>query len=105
MPAPTGPDSPAHTWKRRLEDPDYLFGTEPNAWLRAYTSGWKPGQQVLFVADGEGRNSVWLARRGLAAKASDIAAAGLAKARSPCVAQRASATPAHAAHEPGPAEA
>lgn len=105
MPAPTGPDSPAQTWNRRFDDPDYLFGTEPNAWLRAHARCWKPGQRVLCVADGEGRNSVWLARRGLAAEASHITGTGVAKARSPCAAHRPSATPAHAAHEPDPADA
>jgi SAM-dependent methyltransferase len=36
---------------------------------------------VLCVADGEGRNSVWLARRGLQVQAFDIAEQGVAKAR------------------------
>jgi SAM-dependent methyltransferase len=36
---------------------------------------------VLCVADGEGRNSVWLARRGLQVDAFDISDIGVAKAR------------------------
>ena len=36
---------------------------------------------MLCVADGEGRNSVWLARRGLRVHAFDIAEIGVAKAR------------------------
>ncbi len=71
----------AQTWNRRFAGDDYLFGTEPNAWLREHAGVWASGQRVLCVADGEGRNSVWLARRGLQVTAFDIAEAGVAKAR------------------------
>lgn len=72
---------PAGTWNRRFDAPGYLFGTQPNAWLREHAGLWQPGQRVLCVADGEGRNSVWLAQRGLVVDAFDIAASGVAKAR------------------------
>jgi SAM-dependent methyltransferase len=42
---------------------------------------WQPGQRVLCVADGEGRNSVWLAGQGLVVDAFDVASVGVAKAR------------------------
>ena len=71
----------AQTWNRRFAGDDYLFGTEPNAWLREWAGVWAPGQRVLCVADGEGRNSVWLARQGLVVEAFDIAEAGVAKAQ------------------------
>jgi SAM-dependent methyltransferase len=74
-------DDPAGHWNRRFAQDDYLFGTEPNAWLRDHAHHWQPGQRVLCVADGEGRNSVWLARQGLQVDAFDIAEAGVAKAR------------------------
>lgn len=74
-------DDPAGTWNRRFGVDDYLFGTEPNAWLREHAGIWQPGQRVLSVADGEGRNSVWLARRGLLVDAFDISDVGVAKAR------------------------
>jgi SAM-dependent methyltransferase len=72
---------PAGTWNKRFAADGYLFGTEPNAWLRDNAGVWKPGQRVLCVADGEGRNSVWLAKRGLQVDAFDIAEVGVAKAR------------------------
>jgi SAM-dependent methyltransferase len=72
---------PAGTWNKRFAADGYLFGTEPNAWLREHAGVWSPGQRVLCVADGEGRNSVWLARRGLQVEAFDIADVGVAKAR------------------------
>lgn len=74
------PDA-ALTWNRRFDNPAYLFGTDPNAWLRQHAGLWLPGQRVLSVADGEGRNSVWLARQGLAVDAFDIAEVGMAKAQ------------------------
>jgi SAM-dependent methyltransferase len=71
----------ATTWNRRFEGDAFLFGTEPNAWLKAHAGAWPPGGRLLCVADGEGRNSVWLARQGFAVAAFDIAEAGVAKAR------------------------
>lgn len=72
---------PALTWNKRFAADGYLFGTEPNAWLREHAGVWSRGQRVLCVADGEGRNSVWLAKRGLQVDAFDIAEVGVAKAR------------------------
>ncbi len=77
----TGFSDPAGTWNQRFAAEGYLFGTEPNEWLREHAGVWQPGQRVLCVADGEGRNSVWLARRGLQVDAFDIAEVGVAKAR------------------------
>jgi SAM-dependent methyltransferase len=72
---------PAGTWNKRFAGEDFLFGTAPNAWLREQAGAWAAGQRVLCVADGEGRNSVWLAGRGLQVDAFDIAEVGVAKAR------------------------
>ncbi len=74
-------DDPAATWNRRFERADYIFGEEPNEYLRAQLGQLEPRGRVLCVADGEGRNSVWLARRGFAVDAFDIAERGVAKAR------------------------
>ena len=77
----TGFDDPAGSWNQRFAADGYLFGTEPNTWLREHAGVWPAGQRVLCVADGEGRNSVWLARQGLQVDAFDISAVGVAKAR------------------------
>jgi SAM-dependent methyltransferase len=77
----SGFDDPAGTWNKRFSAEGYLFGTEPNAWLRRHADVWPPGGRVLCVADGEGRNSVWLAERGLAVDAFDISEVGVRKAR------------------------
>ncbi|MDP1647961.1 MAG: class I SAM-dependent methyltransferase [Rubrivivax sp.] len=80
MTQPAFPD-PAGTWNRRFAEDGFVFGTAPNAWLCEQAGVWRPGQRVLCVADGEGRNSVWLAAQGLAVDAFDIAEVGVAKAR------------------------
>jgi SAM-dependent methyltransferase len=80
-------DNPAGTWNQRFSSDGYLFGTEPNTWLREHAAVWQAGQRVLCVADGEGRNSVWLAQRGLQVDAFDIAEVGVAKARRMAAAQ------------------
>lgn len=71
----------AQTWNRRFEGEEFLFGTEPNAWLREHAGAFPRGGRVLCVADGEGRNSVWLAKQGHRVDAFDIAEVGVAKAR------------------------
>jgi SAM-dependent methyltransferase len=80
-PAAPGFADPAGTWNRRFQAEGFVFGTEPNQWLREHAGVWRPGQRVLSVADGEGRNSVWLARQGLLVDAFDISDVGVAKAR------------------------
>jgi SAM-dependent methyltransferase len=71
----------AAMWNQRFAGDDYVFGREPNEYLRDNASLLPPGARVLCVADGEGRNSVWLARRGLQVQAFDISEVGVAKAR------------------------
>jgi SAM-dependent methyltransferase len=72
---------PAGTWDKRFEGEAYIFGLEPNDYLRVQTIHMAPGGRVLCVADGEGRNSVWLARQGMHVDAFDISEVGVAKAR------------------------
>ena len=74
-------EDPAGTWNRRFSESGYLFGTEPNGWLVEHADVWQAGQRVLSIADGEGRNSVWLAQRGLTVDAFDISEVGVRKAR------------------------
>ncbi len=52
-------------WETRFAAPDYVFGTKPNAFLAREAGRLKPGGTVLAVADGEGRNGVFLAERGM----------------------------------------
>lgn len=59
----------------------YLFGTEPNRFLARRQALLLGGRTALSVADGEGRNSVWLAEQGLAVTAIEISAVAIEKAR------------------------
>lgn len=68
-------------WNARFAGADFAFGTEPNTWLREHAGALPPGGRVLCVADGEGRNSVFLARQGHAVDAFDLSDVGVAKAR------------------------
>ncbi|CAB1368557.1 SAM-dependent methyltransferase [Denitratisoma oestradiolicum] len=60
---------------------DYLFGTVPNAFLQDQAVRLTPRLSALSVADGEGRNSVWLAEEGLTVTAVEISPVALHKAR------------------------
>lgn len=68
-------------WDERYGGADYLFGTEPNRFLTEQSERLQPGASALAVADGEGRNSVYMARQGLRVTAMDSSRVGLAKAR------------------------
>jgi SAM-dependent methyltransferase len=68
-------------WEARFAGPEYHFGTEPNAFLKSKADLLKPGQKALSIADGEGRNGVFLAERGLDVLAMDFSPAALAKSQ------------------------
>lgn len=82
----TSPASPAPSsygadfWDARYGTADFVFGTEPNDFLRSVAAQ-IPAGPVLCLAEGEGRNAVFLAGRGHAVTAVDLSAAGLAKAQ------------------------
>jgi 2-polyprenyl-3-methyl-5-hydroxy-6-metoxy-1,4-benzoquinol methylase len=72
--------NPAQTWDARFSTEDYIFGTAPNVWLAQHRDLLPAGGRVLAVADGEGRNSVWLAQQGMQVDAFDISPVGVSKA-------------------------
>lgn len=68
-------------WDAHYADEAYIFGTAPNVFLAAQQPLLKAGQTALAVADGEGRNGVWLAQQGLDVLSVDISPLGQAKAK------------------------
>ncbi|MBN9678261.1 SAM-dependent methyltransferase [Salipiger bermudensis] len=68
-------------WEERFNTEDYVFGRAPAAFLLAHAEWLTPGASALSVADGEGRNSVFLAQKGLSVTAWDGAPSAIAKAR------------------------
>lgn len=68
-------------WNARYATEDYIFGTAPNVFLASQAALIRPGMRALAVADGEGRNGVWLAEQGASVHAIDVSPAALAKAK------------------------
>ena len=68
-------------WNERYAADGYLFGEEPNAFLRSQAPRLRPGWSALAVADGEGRNGVWMAEQGLAVTAVEASPVALSKAQ------------------------
>ena len=73
-------ENPKERWTQRFQTDDYIFGQQPNEYLRAQSHHLKPGR-TLAIADGEGRNGVWLAEQGHAVDSFDFVEAAVAKAR------------------------
>lgn len=67
-------------WDERYQGEAYLFGEAPNAFLAAQAHRLRPGMSALAVADGEGRNGVWLAEQGLDVLSVDSSPVAQAKA-------------------------
>jgi cyclopropane fatty-acyl-phospholipid synthase-like methyltransferase len=68
-------------WENRYAAPGYHFGTAPNAFLNSKSDLLRPGQTALAVADGEGRNGVFLAEQGLDVLSIEFSPKAVAKAR------------------------
>jgi cyclopropane fatty-acyl-phospholipid synthase-like methyltransferase len=74
-------DSRVIQWNKRYAGDAYLFGEAPNAFLASQTVLLRPGMKVLAVADGEGRNGVWLAKQRLDVTAVDFSPVALGKSQ------------------------
>jgi SAM-dependent methyltransferase len=68
-------------WEARYAAPGFAFGKEPNYFLASCKSLLPPSGRVLTVADGEGRNGVWLAQQGLDVLSIDFSPSAQGKAR------------------------
>ena len=67
-------------WNERFAAEHYIYGTEPNDFLRHHYNAIAPGK-VLCLAEGEGRNAVFLAQQGYQVTAVDSSDVGLEKAQ------------------------
>jgi SAM-dependent methyltransferase len=69
-------------WDRRFSEPGFAYGTEANDFLAASAERYlPPNGEILCLAEGEGRNAVFLARLGFRVTGVDRSAVGLGKAR------------------------
>lgn len=78
-------------WDERYGTTEYVYGTEPNDFIATMAERIPPGP-VLCLAEGEGRNAVFLAGRGYAVTAIDASAVGLAKAEALAAAKNVAVT-------------
>ncbi|MFO0553469.1 MAG: class I SAM-dependent methyltransferase [Polyangiaceae bacterium] len=67
-------------WDQRYQIVSYFYGTEPNDFLREQAARIPDSAEVLCLAEGEGRNAVFLASRGLRVTGVDGSRVGLEKA-------------------------
>jgi SAM-dependent methyltransferase len=68
-------------WEARYAVPEYAFGKEPNYFLQSCKGLLPPSGRALAVADGEGRNGVWLAEQGLDVLSIDFSPSAQRKAK------------------------
>lgn len=67
-------------WDERYSEEEYIYGTQPNDFLASVAAKIPPGE-ILSLAEGEGRNAVYLASLGYRVTGVDGSAVGLAKAQ------------------------
>lgn len=67
-------------WDQRYNEDGFAYGTDPNDFLAAEFHRIPEGGRVLCLAEGEGRNAVFLAKQGFQVTAVDQSAVGLQKA-------------------------
>ncbi len=68
-------------WDERYQEPGFAYGDTPNQFLTHAYLNLPPQGRILCLAEGEGRNAVFLARQGFAVTAVDLSSVGLAKAQ------------------------
>jgi SAM-dependent methyltransferase len=67
-------------WNEKYQGKDYFYGTEPNDFLRTIAKTWTTPKKILCIAEGEGRNAVFLARLGHQVSAIDSSSVARDKA-------------------------
>lgn len=70
----------SNPWDERYSDHEYIYGKEPNHFLDEHLDEIPKGH-VLSLAEGEGRNGVFLAKNGCRVTAVDSSSVGLEKAK------------------------
>jgi len=71
-------------WEQRYSKPGFAYGTGPNDFLVESAALFKPGSCILCLAEGEGRNAVYLAGQGHHVIAVDSSAVGPQKTCAAC---------------------
>jgi 2-polyprenyl-3-methyl-5-hydroxy-6-metoxy-1,4-benzoquinol methylase len=66
-------------WNERFGSEQYVYGEEPNLFIKKQANRLEKGRKVVCFAEGEGRNAVYLAKQGMEVTAYDYALNGLKK--------------------------
>ena len=66
-------------WNERYQNESFFYGKDPNDFLVQNVELIKPGSKILCLAEGEGRNAVFLASKGFVVTALDQSSVGLEK--------------------------
>lgn len=69
-----------NSWNERFRREDYVYGTDPNVFIADMHKKLDLTGDALVIAEGEGRNAVFLAREGMNVTVWDYAESGLEKA-------------------------
>jgi len=67
-------------WDDRYAENKYAYGTEPNVFFKESLNKYNLNGTILFPAEGEGRNAIYAAKKGLETFAFDISIEGKNKA-------------------------
>jgi cyclopropane fatty-acyl-phospholipid synthase-like methyltransferase len=67
-------------WDSRYSSEEYAYGVQPNEFLKAALDKYNLSGKILLPAEGEGRNGVYAAKKGLEVYAFDVSEAGKKKA-------------------------
>ena len=67
-----------NAWHEKFSEEEYVYGKEPNEFV-VEAASYLPDGKILCIAEGEGRNAVYLAKQGHEVTAWDYAQAGLDK--------------------------
>jgi SAM-dependent methyltransferase len=79
-------------WDERYAAHPAAYGDEPNAFLASVADRLAPESEVVCLAEGQGRNALWLAGRGHRVTMVDASAVATAQARARAVAEGLSVT-------------
>lgn len=67
-------------WNEKFSGDDYFYGTTPNKFLSSVYGLFPDGANILCIAEGEGRNAVFLAQQGFKVSAVDFSEVARKKA-------------------------
>ena len=73
--------NPQKMWDERFAQPGFVYGDEPNAFLKEQAARWKAGTRLFVPGDGYGRNGRWLARQGFQVHTIDLSPVGVERSR------------------------